>query len=135
MKVGQKVRPDTKCSRRLEDFLKSPGKAPTNLGAWPSKQGATLYKLLRAFKQVDLRLLCCKPLIYACAADTRLLKITNARCFQVVNQGKIMIEFWLLMVASALSLFGAFFHGMVGGRMCMNNINNLNLEPRASLLA
>lgn len=49
-----------------------------------------------------------------------------------------MIEFWLLMVASALSLFGAFFHGMVGGRMCMNNINNinnLNLEPRASLLA
>ena len=135
MKASQKVRPDTKCSRRLEDFLKSPGKAPTNLGAWPSKQGATLYKLLRAFKQVDLRLLCCKPRIYTCAADTRLLKITNARCFQVVNQGKIMIEFWLLMVASALSLFGAFFHGMVGGRMCKNNINNSNLEPRASLLA
>ena len=33
MKVGQKVRPDTKCSRRLEDFLQLPSKASTNLGA------------------------------------------------------------------------------------------------------
>jgi len=31
--VGQKVRPDTKCSRRLEDFLQLPSKASTNLGA------------------------------------------------------------------------------------------------------
>jgi len=33
MKVGQKVRSDTKCSRRLEDFLQLPSKASTNLGA------------------------------------------------------------------------------------------------------
>ena len=32
------------------------------------------------------------------------------------------------MVAAALSLFGAFFHGVVGGRMYMNNINNTDLE-------
>jgi len=31
--VGQKVRSDTKCSRRLEDFLQLPSKASTNLGA------------------------------------------------------------------------------------------------------
>ena len=46
-----------------------------------------------------------------------------------------MIEFWLLMVAFALSLFGAFFHGMVGGRMRMNNINSSNLEPRGKSLS
>jgi len=33
MKVGQKVRSDTKCSRMLEDFLQLPSKASTNLGA------------------------------------------------------------------------------------------------------
>ena len=32
------------------------------------------------------------------------------------------------MAAAALSLFGAFFHGVVGGRMYMNNINNTDLE-------
>ena len=46
-----------------------------------------------------------------------------------------MIEFWLLMGAFALSLFGAFFHGMGGGRMRMNNINSSNLEPRGKSLS
>ena len=46
MKVGQKVRPDTKCSRRLEDFLKLPSKASTNLGACHS--GGPLIDDLRA---------------------------------------------------------------------------------------
>ena len=39
-----------------------------------------------------------------------------------------MTGFWLLMVAAALSLFGAFFYGVVGGRMYMNNINNTDFE-------
>ena len=46
-----------------------------------------------------------------------------------------MIGFWLLMVATALSLFGAFFHGVVGGRMYMNNINNTNLESLGKSLS
>ena len=46
-----------------------------------------------------------------------------------------MTGFWLLMAAGALSLFGAFFHGVVGGRMYMNNINNTDLEPLSKSLS
>ena len=46
-----------------------------------------------------------------------------------------MTGFWLLMAASAHSLFGAFFHGVVGGRMYMNNINNTDLEPLGKSLS
>ena len=46
-----------------------------------------------------------------------------------------MIGFWLLMAAGALSLFGAFFHGVLGGRMYMNNINNADLEPLGKSLS
>jgi hypothetical protein len=46
-----------------------------------------------------------------------------------------MTGFWLLMAAVALSLFGAFFHCVVGGRMYMNNINNTDLEPLGKSLS
>ena len=46
-----------------------------------------------------------------------------------------MTGFWLLMAAGALSLFGAFFHGVLGGRMYMNNINNTDLEPLGKSLS
>ena len=46
-----------------------------------------------------------------------------------------MTGFWLLMAAVALSLFGAFFHGVVGGRMYMNNINDTDLEPLGKSLS
>ena len=46
-----------------------------------------------------------------------------------------MIGFWLLMAAAALSFFGALFHGVVGGRMYMNNINNNDLEPLGKSLS
>jgi glucan phosphoethanolaminetransferase (alkaline phosphatase superfamily) len=47
----------------------------------------------------------------------------------------IMPGFWLLMFAAALSLFGAFFHGVVGGRMYMNNVNRSDLEPLGKSLS
>jgi hypothetical protein len=47
----------------------------------------------------------------------------------------IMLGFWLLMAAAALSLFGAFFHGVVGGRMYMDNINRTDLEPLSKSLS
>jgi glucan phosphoethanolaminetransferase (alkaline phosphatase superfamily) len=47
----------------------------------------------------------------------------------------IMLGFWLLMAAAALSLFGAFFHGVVGGKMYMNNINTTDLEPLSKSLS
>ena len=46
-----------------------------------------------------------------------------------------MLGFWLLMAAAALSLFGAFFHGIVGGRMYMDNINRTDLEPLGKSLS
>ena len=46
-----------------------------------------------------------------------------------------MLGFWLLMAAAALSLFGAFFHGVVGGNMYMNNINKTDLEPLGKSLS
>jgi hypothetical protein len=47
----------------------------------------------------------------------------------------IMLGFWLLMVAAALSLLGAFFHGVVGGRVYMDNINRTDLEPLGKSLS
>ena len=46
-----------------------------------------------------------------------------------------MLGFWLLMAATALSLFGAFFHGVIGGRMYMDNINRTDLEPLGKSLS
>ena len=46
-----------------------------------------------------------------------------------------MTGFWLLMAAAALSFFGALFHGVVGGRMYMNNINNTDLDPLGKSLS
>lgn len=46
-----------------------------------------------------------------------------------------MLAFWLLMTAAALSLFGAFFHGVFGGRMYMDNINRTDLEPLSKSLS
>ena len=46
-----------------------------------------------------------------------------------------MLGFWLLMAAAALSLFGAFFHGVFGGRMYMDNINKTDLEPLSKSLS
>jgi glucan phosphoethanolaminetransferase (alkaline phosphatase superfamily) len=47
----------------------------------------------------------------------------------------IMLGFWLLMAAAALSLFGAFFHGVFGGKMYMDNINRTDLEPLSKSLS
>ena len=59
-----------------------------------------------------------------------------AQCsFSLIVQGTIMLGFWLLMVAAALSLLGAFFHGVVGGRMYMDNINRTDLEPLGKSLS
>ena len=46
-----------------------------------------------------------------------------------------MLGFWLLMAAAALSLLGAFFHGVIGGRMNMDNINRTDLEPLSKSLS
>ena len=46
-----------------------------------------------------------------------------------------MLGFWLLMAAAALSLFGAFFHGVIGVRVYMDNINRTDLEPLSKSLS
>ena len=45
------------------------------------------------------------------------------------------MNFWLLMFAAGVSAVGAFFHGVVGGRIYMENINNSNLEARGKSLS
>ncbi|MEP4147657.1 MAG: hypothetical protein ABJL54_10570 [Halioglobus sp.] len=45
------------------------------------------------------------------------------------------MSFFLLMFAAAISLFGAFFHGVVGGRLYIKNIDNSNLEPLGKSLS
>ena len=54
---------------------------------------------------------------------------------EFVVKEKIMTGLWLLMAAAALSLIGGFFHGVIGGRMYMNNINNTDLEPLGKSLS
>ncbi|MDB4470903.1 hypothetical protein N9063_01320 [Deltaproteobacteria bacterium] len=45
------------------------------------------------------------------------------------------MEFWLLMSGAALSLVGGLFHGVVGHKIYMGNINASNLEPIAKTLS
>ena len=45
------------------------------------------------------------------------------------------MNFWLLMFAAGLSMVGAFFHGVIGGRIYMDNINKSNLEVRGKSLS
>ena len=42
---------------------------------------------------------------------------------------------WLLLGAAGISLFGAFFHGVVGGRMYMENINASGLDDLGKSLS
>ncbi|MEP1469641.1 MAG: hypothetical protein ABJK20_01010 [Halieaceae bacterium] len=39
------------------------------------------------------------------------------------------MEYWFLLAAAAVSFVGALFHGVVGGRIYMGNINASSLEP------
>ncbi|MEP0202651.1 MAG: hypothetical protein ABJ084_00905 [Halioglobus sp.] len=45
------------------------------------------------------------------------------------------MEFWLLIVAALLSLFGTFFHGVIGGKIYISNINNSNLDTLGKSLS
>ncbi|MEJ6745160.1 MAG: hypothetical protein QNK66_10310 [Porticoccaceae bacterium] len=45
------------------------------------------------------------------------------------------MSFWFLMMAAALSLLGAFFHGVIGGRLYMQNINSSEMESLTKSLS
>lgn len=45
------------------------------------------------------------------------------------------MDHWLMIGASALSLFGAFFHGVPGARIYLGNINASTLEPLGKSLS
>jgi len=45
------------------------------------------------------------------------------------------MSFWFLIMAAALSLLGAFFHGVIGGRLYMQNINSSELESLTKALS
>ncbi len=45
------------------------------------------------------------------------------------------MTYWFLMIAAMLSLVGMVFHGYVGGRLYMGNINNSNMEPLTKSLS
>ena len=45
------------------------------------------------------------------------------------------MSFWFLIMAAALSLLGAFFHGVIGGRLYMQNINSSELESLTKSLS
>ena len=45
------------------------------------------------------------------------------------------MELWMLFGAALLSLFGAFFHGVLGHRLYMGNVNASDLEPLGKSLS
>ena len=45
------------------------------------------------------------------------------------------MDYWCLISAAAISLFGAIFHGIVGGTIYMTNINNSNMEALTKSLS
>ncbi len=45
------------------------------------------------------------------------------------------MDYWFLMSAATISLFGAIFHGIVGGTIYMTNINNSNMEALTKSLS
>lgn len=45
------------------------------------------------------------------------------------------MDHWLMIAAWALSLFGAFFHGVPGARIYLGNINASTLEPLGKSLS
>ena len=45
------------------------------------------------------------------------------------------MDHWLMIGASALSLFGAFFHGVPGARIYLGNINGSTLESLGKSLS
>jgi glucan phosphoethanolaminetransferase (alkaline phosphatase superfamily) len=45
------------------------------------------------------------------------------------------MDYWCLISAAAISLFGAIFHGIIGGKIYMANINNSNMEPLTKSLS
>ena len=46
-----------------------------------------------------------------------------------------MMGFWLLLFAASLSLFGTYFHGVIGGRLYIDNINNSSLDTLGKSLS
>ena len=45
------------------------------------------------------------------------------------------MQFWLLISAATLSLAGALFHGILGHRLSMGNINGSNLVAETKILS
>lgn len=45
------------------------------------------------------------------------------------------MDYWFLMSAATISLFGAIFHGIVGGKIYMTNINDSNMEALTKSLS
>ena len=45
------------------------------------------------------------------------------------------MDYWCLISAAAISLFGAIFHGIIGGKIYMANINNSNMQSLTKSLS
>ena len=45
------------------------------------------------------------------------------------------MEFWSLVAAAAISFVGMIFHGAVGGKIYMGNINKSDMEPLTKTLS
>ena len=45
------------------------------------------------------------------------------------------MRYWFLMLGAALSLAGMVFHGLIGGKIYMGNVNKSDLEPLTKSLS
>ncbi len=45
------------------------------------------------------------------------------------------MDYWFLIIAAILSFAGMVFHGFVGGRIYMGNINKIDMEPLTKSLS
>jgi len=45
------------------------------------------------------------------------------------------MDYWFLMLGAVLSLAGMVFHGFIGGKIYMGNVNKSDLEPLTKLLS
>jgi hypothetical protein len=45
------------------------------------------------------------------------------------------MDYWFLMLGSVLSLAGMVFHGFIGGKIYMGNVNKSDLEPLTKSLS
>ena len=45
------------------------------------------------------------------------------------------MRYWFLMLGAALSLAGMVFHGLIGGKIYMENVNRSDLEPLTKSLS